>query len=74
MGVLLLACALGPAGCSTSPPPPPPPPDVLVAEVTIIPVSFYVVERLRGGREAEAEKQPPSVEPEPPAVAGARGS
>jgi len=42
--------------------------------IFIIPVSFYVVERLRGGREEEAEKQPPPVEREPPAVAGASRS
>src|SRR5262245_34564041 len=40
--------------------------------IFIIPVSFYVVERLRGGKE-EPAVAPPAAEPEPPAVAGATG-
>jgi multidrug efflux pump len=41
--------------------------------IFIIPVSFYVVEKLRGEKEQPAAV-PPAEEPEPPAVAGAHGS
>ena len=42
--------------------------------IFIIPVSFYVVERLRGGGKETAEKEPPAAEPEVTAVAGVGGS
>jgi hypothetical protein len=41
--------------------------------IFIVPVSFYVVEWLRGEKR-EPATEPPVAEPEPPAVAGARGA